>query len=123
VALNDATLNELREQTKWLRLLGLSSLHPLITSALKTDRDRLVYELSDGMRSTRDLAKLTGLSPMTVSRLWRDWLAMGICEESQSKPGRAQHLVSLSKLGIAVPKMGQATGASADIAAAKESET
>ncbi len=122
MALDDAILTELREQTKWLRLLGLSSLRPLVASALQTERDRLVYELSDGMRSTRDLAKLTGTSQMTVNRLWQDWLAMGICAESRVRPGRAQQLVSLSKLGVAVPKMSPATGAAPDTVATKESE-
>ena len=122
VALDEAVLNELREQTKWLRLLGLGSLRPLVATVLKSERDRLVYELSDGMRSTRDLTKLTGASPMTVSRLWQDWLAMGICEESRARPGRAQHLVSLSKLGIPVPKVSQVMGTSAEVVAVNESD-
>ncbi len=99
-------LAELREQTKWLRLLGFRSLRPLITEVLASERDRLVYELSDGVRTARELGKLAGVSHPTVLRLWQDWRALGLCIESTKQPGRAEHLVALSKLGITVPRMG-----------------
>lgn len=100
----DSILRELHEQTKWLRLLGLTSLRSLVSTTVQSDRDRLVFDLSDGLRSTRDIAKLVGVSQMTVSRLWQDWLTLGICTESRSRPGRAEKLLSLAKLGIQVPK-------------------
>jgi hypothetical protein len=101
---DDAILNELREQTKWLRLLGLGSVRPLITQVLTSDRDRLVYENTNGLRTAREVAKLAGVSHPTVLKLWQDWLALGICIESRTQSGRAEHLVPLSKLGIPVPK-------------------
>src|SRR6266581_666606 len=64
-------LAELREQTKWLRLLGFQSLRPLISEVLASERDRLVYELSDGARTARELGKLAGVSHPTVLRLWQ----------------------------------------------------
>lgn len=108
----DELVKELREHGKWLRLLGLASLRPLLATTVASDRDRLIYELSDGTRSTRDIANLAGVSKMTVSRLWQDWLAIGLCTESKGTEGRAEHLVSLAKVGIAVPKQAQALAAS-----------
>jgi hypothetical protein len=99
-------LAELREQTKWLRLLGFRSLRPLISEVLTSERDRLVYELSDGVRTARELGKVAGVSHPTVLRLWQDWRALGLCVESTKQPGRAEHLVALSRLGISVPMAG-----------------
>jgi hypothetical protein len=101
---DDAILDELREQTKWLRVLGLGSLRPLVTTVVKSDRDKVVYEQSNGERTARDVAKIARVTHPTVLRLWQDWLSLGICIESRRHPGRAAHVLPLSKLGLAVPK-------------------
>jgi hypothetical protein len=106
----DAVLGELREQTRWLRLLGLQALRPLLASALTNDKQRAAYEYSDGKRGTREVAKAAGVGAGTVSRWWSDWLAIGICSEVPGSSGRAQHLVALSALGLPLPG---ATSASA----------
>jgi hypothetical protein len=113
---DEAMLEELREQTKWLRLLGLQALRPLLVEVLSSDRHKLAYELSDGSRTVRDIGKLAGIGPGTVSTLWREWIAVGICTESPQRAGRAQHVTPLSRLGIAVP--GVPKGASVADAAA-----
>lgn len=102
-AADDLVLGELRAQTRWLRLLGLQALRPLLEQVLSTEKQRLVYELSDGQRTTREVGRLATVSAGTVSRLWSEWLAVGICSEVHGASGRAQHLASLSSLGIIVP--------------------
>ena len=101
---DDAILDELREQTKWLRLLGLGALRPLVTTVVKSDRDKVVYEQSNGERTAREVAKVARVTHPTVLRLWQDWLSLGICIESRRHPGRAEHVLPLSRLGIALPK-------------------
>lgn len=59
---DDSLLAELREQTKWLRLLGLQALRPLLIEVLVSDKHKLAHELTDGSRSVRDVAKLAGMS-------------------------------------------------------------
>ena len=103
VAPDDAVVELLREQTKWLRLLGLQALRPLLVEILSSDKHKLAYELSDGSRTVREVGKLAGLSPGTVSVLWREWMAAGICTEAPQRAGRAQHVTPLSRLGIAIP--------------------
>jgi hypothetical protein len=103
-----AMLAELREQTKWLRLLGFQALRPILEVTLRTDKQKLVYEYSDGLRASREVARLAGVGAGSVVRMWSDWLAAGICVEAVNTTGRAQHLVSLSALGIPLPV---ATGA------------
>src|SRR5450759_4125504 len=104
VAGEDAILTELRAQTSWLRLLGLQTLRPLLLQLLTGDKQRLAYEMSDGHRSGRQVGEAAGVSQQTMSRWWGEWLAAGICSEVPSAPGRAQRLVSLASLGIALPK-------------------
>lgn len=99
----DPILSELRAQTKWLRLLGLQALRPMLVDALRTDKQRAVYECTDGERSIREVAKLAGVGTGSVSRMWTQWIALGICTESQATAGRAQHLASLSQLGLDLP--------------------
>ncbi|MHB1523370.1 MAG: hypothetical protein ACYCS9_06605 [Candidatus Dormibacteria bacterium] len=100
---DEAIVAQLREQTKWLRLLGLQALRPLLVEILLSDKQKLVYELSDGSRTVREIGKLAGVGPGTVSALWREWMAVGICTESSQRAGRAQHLAPMSRLGMVVP--------------------
>ena len=63
--MNDSILNRIAqiqlEQLKWIRMLGLSQLKKTLDSAFRTDDEKLVYELSDGKRSTRDIERLTNI--------------------------------------------------------------
>ena len=115
---DDLALAELREQTKWLRLLGLQALRPLLQATLKNEKHRLAYEFTDGNNTVREVAKTAGLGTGTVSVLWQEWLALGICTEVQGKSGRAQHLAPLSRLGIDVPKVSNTVSAGAQEVAA-----
>ncbi len=100
---DDAILLELQRQTRWLRLLGLQALRPLLQETLRTDKQKLAFELSDGQRSVREVARLAGIGIGTVSRMWAQWIASGICVEAAAAPGRAEHLASLSQLGTSMP--------------------
>lgn len=100
---DEAIVEQLREQTKWLRVLGLQALRPLLVEILLSDKQKLVYELSDGSRTVREVGKLAGVGAGTVSVLWREWMAVGICTESSQRAGRAQHVTPMSRLGMMVP--------------------
>jgi hypothetical protein len=110
----DPVLAELREQTKWLRLLGLQALRPLLGQVLRTEKQRAVFEFSDGERSAREVARLAGVGVGSVSRMWSQWIADGLCAESPTAPGRAQHLASLSQLGLEAPLSAAASSTSED---------
>lgn len=93
-------LVELREQTKWLKFLGLRALGTVLEVQLRTDRERLAYELSDGRASTA-IGPQVGVSSRSITNWWTKWIAAGIATDTPS--GRAQRLASLAELGIAVP--------------------
>lgn len=95
-------LKELVEQSKWLRLLGTQALRPMLTQLLTTERDRTIFEYSDGNRGAREVAELASVTHPTVLRLWQEWIAAGVCVEAPGHAGRAQHLIALSSIGVAV---------------------
>lgn len=93
-------LAELREQTKWLRFMGLRALGPVLESALRNDRERLAYELSDG-RSSTAIGAAVGVTGRSITNWWQRWAATGIAVERPG--GRVLRIASLTQLGIPVP--------------------
>jgi hypothetical protein len=88
--------------------------------ARQTDKHKLIYEGSDGARSSRDVAKIAGVSPNTVSVVWREWLAAGICAEAPGQAGRARQLVP--RIRLCIPMAGLPSGAAVAGPAAGEAE-
>jgi hypothetical protein len=97
---------KIEQLLKWTRLAGLQQLRDILNQNLTTDKEMLVYELSDGERGTRELAKLTGLgSNATIAAYWRKWSKIGIVEPSPKYKGRFQRICSLEEVGLALPPM------------------
>lgn len=96
-----STLNEL---LKWTKFAGMQQLRSILAQQLKTDSEMLIYELSDGSRGTRDIAKLAGVgSNKTVALCWKKWSRLGIVEPSKKYQGRYQRICSLEEVGLTVP--------------------
>jgi hypothetical protein len=102
---DNPVLRELREQTKWLRFLGLRELPAILSAQLKDDTQRQAYELSDGTRSTRMIADAVDVSAKTISNWWQRWVSAGIATADET--GRATRLVSLKSVGIETSRIGQ----------------
>lgn len=105
VNLDEDILKELKEQNRWLRFLAFSSLRDVLTSSLETKEHKLIYELSDGNKSTNDIAKElrnqgVKISHMTVYNYWKKWYSLGVVEPSDKYSGRFQKIVSLDDLNI-----------------------
>jgi hypothetical protein len=99
MAIDDAVLAELREQTVWLRFLALPAVRQGLAQALDTEKKRTVYEASDGHRSSREVGALSGVSHPTVLRWWDEWGSVGLVR-SGTAGGRMARLVSLTGLGL-----------------------
>lgn len=70
------------------------------------DKDIIIYYHSDGNKSSRDLAKIVGVSHKTVQLLWRKWIGSGIAESTlKYKGGRCRKLFDLGELGLKLPKI------------------
>lgn len=112
--LSEQTLKEiaatLKELLKWSKLAGIQQLRNVLAHNLKTDIEMLIYELSDGSRGTREIARLAGIgSNSTVANYWRKWSKVGIVEPSEKFPGRYQRICSLEEVGLTVPQVAMRT--------------
>ena len=99
---NQPIVELLSEILRWTKI-GALNLKESLAQELPDDRQRLVYELSDGDRSSTEVANLSGVPQTTISRLWRHWRELGFVDLSPRYQGRVQHLCSLSMLGIPIP--------------------
>jgi hypothetical protein len=101
---------ELIQIKYWVKLSGLPVLRRAIQENLRDDESKLVYQLSDGSRSTREISeelKKLGrtITHATVANMWKRWAAVGIVEPSERYQGRFKSIVSLESLGLEVPEI------------------
>jgi hypothetical protein len=101
----------LRELVKWTKFEAKPKLKALILDNLKGDKELLVYELSDGEISLREMERATTVNKDGVSTLWESWFKLGILEKSPIREGRYKKICSLSELGIPIPPLPKTTGA------------
>jgi len=93
---------------KWTKFAGMQQLRTILAQNLQNDKEMLIYELSDGERTTREIAKLAKVgSHATVTSYWKRWSNLGIVEPSQKRKGRFQRICSLEEVGLTVPPMTQ----------------
>lgn len=102
--------DELREIKYWVKLSGLPVLRRAAQENLRDAESKLVYELSDGNRSTREIAeelKKIGktITHATVANMWKRWIPAGIVEASERYQGRFRKVVSLELLGMEIPEI------------------
>lgn len=91
---------------KWTRFAGMQQLRAILTQNLTTDTEMLVYELSDGEHTTREIARLAGVgSNATITNYWKKWSKVGIVEPSLKRQGRYQRICSLEEVGLTMPPM------------------
>ena len=95
----------LREILRWSRFENFPKLRKILLDTLKTDQEKLVYELTDGEKSRYDIAKEMGIPDSTVRSWWDKWYNLGILEPSGKRKGRPQKIVALEDMGIEVAKV------------------
>ena len=94
----------LRELLKWTRFAGMLRLKDILNQTLLTPVEKVVYELSDGNRSMREIARHIGKSHVTILRYWEKWKKIGIIEPAE-REGRYRHICSLEEVGLEVPPL------------------
>jgi predicted transcriptional regulator len=70
-------LKSLKRIEDLLTVLARAALADRIDEIMNDKSHRVVLELT-GKMTVRQLAKKTGLSPMTISRLWQKWEEIGL---------------------------------------------
>jgi len=109
--LSDSTFlsEKLDELIFWTKFSALPTFSALLKNALRDDVDKLIYELSDGERSTREIERLiTGggrrVTHATVANLWQKWNLTNLVMPAMRR-GRYKRVVPLESIGIDVPPL------------------
>ena len=97
-------LENQRRYQRLIRFLAHHMARDLILNNLKKPIELRVYELSDGIRSSRDIEKMIGkeVTQRTVVTWWQKWKELGIVEQSPTYSGRVKKLIPLSELGVSI---------------------
>src|SRR3989344_6228363 len=108
--MDDRDLNQtkiLMEILKWIKFSGMKEVRELLTNVLSTNTEKLMYELTDGEASTRDIAIKCNVAHVTVGNYWQKWKVIGILESTEKYNGkRYKKICSLKEMGIEVPESG-----------------
>lgn len=95
---------------KWVRLIGIQQVRPIMKDllsdsdgTLKEDLKR-IYHLSDGSRGSAKIAQHVDVERETVRKRQKTWASMGLLEkDSQTTP--YYHTVTLEEVGIEPPEV------------------
>ena len=91
----------------WSKFSTWTTFVNVLKSTLRDESDKLIYELSDGKRSTREIAQfLTAsgrrITHTSVVNLWQKWYSIPIVMPG-ARTGRFKKVVSLKSAGIGLP--------------------
>ncbi|MBZ0265860.1 hypothetical protein K8I28_14465 [bacterium] len=109
ISTQNEILAQQKESRRLIRILAHHYLRDLIANNLSKPIQRHVFELTDGLRSSRDIEKEIGkeVTQRTVVSWWKHWRSLGILEASPHYSGRMQKVISLEELGIDVDDVEQ----------------
>lgn len=98
---------KIEELTFWMKFSIWTTFVKMLTATLRDDTEKLVYELSTGDKSTRDIAQIVSsngrqITHQTVKNMWQRWSAVPIVMSAGTQ-GRFKRVVSLKSIGIQVP--------------------
>lgn len=93
----------------WVRYPVWKTFLADLKTTLRDDVDKLVYELSDGKNSTRDIAQIVAkmgkkVSNVTVANMWQKWALIPLVVPAKIT-GRYRKVVSLKSVGIELPDL------------------
>ncbi len=93
-----------RQLLRLVRFLAHRQALLLVEENLTKPIERRVYELSDGMRSSRDIEKAVSkaVTQRTVVTWWQKWRRLGLVEQSPIYSGRMRQLMPLAELGLTI---------------------
>lgn len=100
----ERTLEEMfSEFLKIYKFANHTQIMETLNSELSDEKNikKKIYELSDGTRSTRDIQKMAGVTPPTITGYWKQWALTGLVVPAQRK-GRYKAAFDLREYGLSV---------------------
>jgi len=105
----DRVIELLEELVRWTKVTGIPSVKKLLLEILKNPEEKIAYQASDG-KSSKEVAKQTNVSYVTITLWWKKWIKVGIAESVRAPGGsRARRVFSLDDFGIEVPAIEEVT--------------
>lgn len=96
----------LKEIIKWLRFSGVKHVREALSSILDDDSKKLAYHFSNGIKTTREIAKISGMGKDAVNKLWKDCYLLGLGEQMSASGGsRFKKSFELKDFGISLPEL------------------
>lgn len=90
-----------REILRWIKISNVSKVKEVLENALDTPEKRIAYEASDGVATSRKVAKIAGVGLSTISAWWNNWYDIGIAEPiSVQRGSRAQKIFNLKSFNL-----------------------
>lgn len=100
----------LRDIQRWVKIIGIQEAKLVMDDALSAEDPedqeelRIIYHLSDGEHSTRDIAEHVSVGRQAVSNRQSSWSKMGLLEKEHSR-APYEHVISLKEAGLEVPEI------------------
>lgn len=99
----------LKELLKWTKFTGMKEVKSVLLLALDTETKKIIYHLSDGDKSSAEIADVANVSDWTVRNYWKSWNKLGIVEALQVGTGqRYKKAFDIEDFGIEAPKIAPA---------------
>lgn len=105
---SEDTVEVLKDIRRWIKLIGLKEIREDVQEAVTHDDDekeednKIIFHLTDGERSTKDIEKYVSVTYNTVSERQQEWAKAGLMEKSaENQPYKK--LVTLEEAGLEVP--------------------
>ena len=70
-----------------LLIINKESIKEYILNIITEDDELLLYEESDGIKSTRKLEEITGISKSKISTCWEKWTKLGLMMKNKENRG------------------------------------
>lgn len=90
----------LTELVKLTKFQVLRDAQTLAREALSTAERKRVFDLTNGMRTVREIATITKVNKDTISGWWRDWDKLLLVEVVPGSKGKRKTLFTTQELGI-----------------------
>ncbi|WP_152418531.1 MULTISPECIES: hypothetical protein [unclassified Haloferax] len=100
----------LRDIRRWVKIIGIQEAKNIMDDALSAEDSeeeeqlRLVYHLTDGEHSTRDIYDYADFGRNKIIDLQKSWAKMGLLEKEHSR-APYEHVISLEEAGVEVPEV------------------
>ncbi len=97
---NEKIVKLLTELLELYKIVNKPTITQRLQEELADTKRQQIYKLSDGEKSSRDIAKIVGgISHKTIIVYWNQWAQKGLMFPAQ-RAGRYRHAVDLEEYGL-----------------------